>query len=128
MATAPRPGVSRRAQEAEAVKRPFRFKIRDEEHSVYLLNIPMRVQATVALPPPEGTGRMWEAWTGMDGNRQQYGVLSICCFWWVARLVRGDSLTWDEAMGEWDDLNLDISEIEILDDDDATPEGTSPEA
>lgn len=115
MAKAPRPGVSKRADEIDAAKTITRIRLRDDTWDVALGNLPMRVKNRV---------------------RKQCDGLPITAFWgspevidedsfkvlvWVARVTNGeDSLTLQEVDESWpDDLTVDDIGMAPLDDTEA---------
>lgn len=126
MATAPRPGASRRADEVRDAKRVTRITIKGESHDVALNNLPMRIRNRVRK---QCDGLPLSAYFQSDAVIDDD---SLKVLWWVARMADGeDSLTLQTVDDNWwPDLTLDDVSMEIIDADQATAEEleNSPES
>lgn len=117
MASAPTPGVSRRAERDEAHKQVLKMRIGDETRTMAINNLPMKER----LICRKATGMPFEAFIGED----RFGLDSLCVLWWMAGRVTDPFLTLTrvEETFPWDADDPDIFDVEIITPDD--DEGTS---
>lgn len=105
MATAPEPGVSRRAEEAEQATKQITIKIRDKTWRVVQSTLTFNTRKKVR----ESTGHS-VAWWG-----RELDLDAICVLVWVARMQSGEpDLTLEQADAEfdWDVTPADLAVFE----------------
>lgn len=126
MASAPAPGVGKRA--ANAVASQFLLSIRIQGGETYRLAyniIPVKERMLVR----KETGLPLEAFVGeiAAGGANKIGMDTLVLFWWLARRAAGETdLRFNDAADEWpDDLGPDDLEVEVEEPD---PENNDPEA
>lgn len=114
MASAPTPGVSRRAEAIDAAKQIMRITIRGETRDVAIGNLPMRIKNRVrkqcdGLP----LSAFWAGEAVIDED-------SLKVLWWVARMVNGENaLTLQAVDDEWFvGLGADDIDVRLLGDED----------
>lgn len=108
MATAPTPGVGRRADAAAAAKRVLVLKLAwtGETYRLAVNNVPLDHRMAVR----RATGL---SLTAFIGGEDAIDVDSIAVLVWVARRVRGEaSLGWKQFQRTWPD-QIDEGDIEV---------------
>jgi hypothetical protein len=124
MATAQRPGASRRKTErTQAQSSLATITIRGETHKLAIGTIPLREKSAVRRQ----TGLPFETfWTDSD----HIGEDSIAVMWWLARRANGEpNLSYSEVEEQWpsDLTEEDIQfEVETPDGEDDHPEASGP--
>lgn len=119
MATAPTPGVGRRAEEAQDATEILTITIRGDSKRLAINNVPIGEQE-VCL---QETGRPYE-----DNLAEPFGTIKIARLWWLARRASGEKrLTWRLAQREWPE-DLDFEQDVEVDFTAPEDEATDPEA
>jgi hypothetical protein len=110
MATAPRPGASKRAEAAKAARRVLKIRVGDESRLIAPNNVPfpiaMRIRKACAGLP---LSAFWNGEATVDED-------SLKVLWWAARMVSGEhGLSLDTVLGEWpEDLTADDLEVAVV--------------
>lgn len=117
MATAPRPGVSKRAEELAESQQLITIEIRrdlthqgrpiERVHRIGIANLPMRERIICRKATGLPLTAFW-------ASEEQIDLDSIVVLWWMARRMNGEAtLTFDQAIADWpDDLDIE-TELEI---------------
>ena len=120
MAKAPKPGVSKRQESAEAARQIMTITVRgatdrkgrpiDETHTLAIGIIPMRERVICR----KATGLPVESFVA---HEDRIGLDSIAILWWLARRANGEiNLRYEQAMDEWpkqigeDDIEVEVEE------------------
>jgi hypothetical protein len=108
MATAPRPGVSRRAAADAATQSVLVLSVQGKEHRFALNNVPIGEQELCV----KQSGFTYETFI-----TEPFGTIKLIGLWWLARRAGGETrLTWQQVKDEWpsdlteDDIDLRIEE------------------
>ena len=118
MASAPTPGVARRAQATEAAATTLKITLKGETRILVAGNITFADR----LKLRQATGGMsFESfWSG----EQAIGLDSVMVIWWLAALQAGQDITL-EASNATFPTDLGVDEMELVE---TTPDGDDPQA
>lgn len=115
MAKAPRPGKPR--EQKEATKR-FRITVKGrtlELPATLTLNEKMTVRLATGIPFDQ-----------FLLSEQRIGEDTVAVLWWLARRANGEpQLAWSAFAGEWETIDSNDLEVDLVDDDD--PGADDPE-
>lgn len=117
MAQAPRPGVGARDEAVAAAQVVLTVRLRDETFRIAAGNVSLRVKDRFM----RDTGRSVEWYF----QPERLSDVTLCGLWYLARLIDGQDITWDQILGEWDDAGYTADDIEVIED--TAAEGTDPE-
>ena len=131
MATAPRPGVSKRAEELAESQQLITIEIRrdlthqgrpiERVHRIGIANLPMRERIICRKATGLPITAFW-------ASEEQIDLDSIVVLWWMARRMNGEAtLTFDQAAEDWPD-DLDIESELIINAGEPDAEDDDPEA
>lgn len=116
MATAPRPGVGRRKQQANNARQVARMRVGDEWRTLAVGSIPFQERAMVR----KATGLPIESFLGGETS---IGLDSLQVLWWLAGRANDPFLTLDRMLEDWpESLGPDDFEVEMVEGDDDSPE------
>lgn len=117
MTSAPTPGVGRQIEAREAAARVLRVRLRDQEFTIAAGNLPIRIKDRFIRE----TGRAVEWYFAPE----RLGDVALCGLWFLSRLIDGETLTWDQALDEWEAAGFTGDDVEVIEDD---GQGNDPEA
>lgn len=131
MATAPRPGASKRAEATKSARRVLKISVRGESRLIAPNNVPFPIgvkirKACGGLP----LSAFWNGETSVDED-------SLKVLWWAARMVGGEhGLSRETVFEEWpEDLTAEDLEVKVvgedgeeITEDEAEAIGDSPES
>jgi hypothetical protein len=115
VATAPRPGVGRRQEDAKAAETVLVLTVRGESYRIAPGNIPIGEQEACL----KQSGFPFEMFM-----QEPLGLIKLVGIWWMARRASGErTLAWSTAKDQWPtDLTEGDVSVEIEE-----PEGNDPE-
>ena len=118
MTGAPTPGISKQRAADEAAQSVLRIRLRDETLVIAAANVPIRVKDRFM----QQTGRAFEWYA--DPSR--LGDVSLCGLWFLAKLIDGEDVTWDQMLDRWDEAKFTADDIEVIEE--TAGESEHPEA
>lgn len=112
MATAPRPGVGKRNEAANAARQIMTLTLRGETRQLAIGNIPFSERMVVR----KATGLPLEAFTGED----KFGLDTLMVLWWLAGRGTNPFLTLDQSNDVFPaDLQADDIDVTLDDGEDS---------